>query len=100
MVKVNIQKSTRDDKRLMATFTSPDNKKSITHFGYSSGNKTASTYLEHGDDKKKLAWLKRHSVRGTFNDYKSPSALARWILWNRKTFDESLKDYKNRFNLK
>ena len=62
-MKVSITKSTRDDKRLMATFIDDSGKKSISHFGYFDGNKTGSTYLEHGDDKKKLAWLKRHSVR-------------------------------------
>jgi len=26
--------------------------------------------------------------------------LARWILWNKPTIKESIKDYKKRFNLK
>ena len=99
-MKVDIKKSTRDDKRLMATFTSPDNKKSITHFGYAEGNKTGSTFIDHKNEDKKKAWLARHKVRGDFNNYKSASSLAKNILWNKPTLTASINDYKKKFNLK
>ena len=53
----------------------------------------------HKDDKVKRAWIARHQVRGTFNDPTSPSGLARWILWNKKTMTSSFKDYLKKFNL-
>ena len=37
MVKVDIKKSTRDDKRYMAIFTGSNGNKSTTHFGYADG---------------------------------------------------------------
>ena len=49
---MKIQKSTRKGKRLMATFK---NSKTV-HFGSATG----STYIDHGDDKKKNAYLARH----------------------------------------
>ena len=100
MVKVDIKKSTRDDKRYMATFYNTDGSKSTTHFGYADKNKTGSTFIDHKNKDKKEAWLARHKVRGDFNNYKSASSLAKNILWNKSTLTASINDYKNRFNLK
>ena len=95
MVKVDIKKSTNADKKLMAIFTDKDGSKKITHFGA----KNASTYIDHKDEKIKNAWVARHRVRGTFNDYKSASSLAYNILWRFKSFNEAVKEYKKKFNL-
>lgn len=99
-MKVDIKKSTRDNKRYMAVFTDSSGKKSTTHFGYADGNKTGSTYIDHGSIDKKNAWIARHKVRGNFADYKSPSALSRFLLWNKPTLTASINDYKSRFKLK
>lgn len=99
-MKVDIKKSTRDDKRYQATFTDDSGKKSTTHFGYAKGNKTGSTYIDHKNKDKKEAWLARHKVRGDFNNYKSASSLAKNILWNKTTLTASINDYKKKFNLK
>ena len=96
MVSVIITPSNQETKRYKAVFTNDDGKKILTkHFGYKGG----STYIDHKDDVKKDAWVARHSVRGNFEDYKSASALARWILWNKTSFNESVRSYKNKFNL-
>jgi len=94
-MKVSITPSDRDDKRYKAVFTDKDDGKKTVHFGY----KTGSTYIDHKDDKIKEAWVARHKVRGTFNDYKSASSLAYHILWKYKSFNEAVKQYKNKFNL-
>lgn len=94
-MKVSITPSDRAEKRYKAVFTDTDNSKKTVHFGYKNG----STYIDHKKKDKKEAWVKRHSVRGTFNDYKSASSLAYHILWNKPTLQESIKDYKNKFNL-
>ena len=95
MVSVKITPSDQGTKRYKAVFYESGKKILTKHFGYKGG----STYIDHKDDVKKDAWVARHSVRGNFEDYKSASALARWILWNKTSFNESVRSYKNKFNL-
>jgi hypothetical protein len=93
-MKVQFVKSDRKDKRLQAIFTLEDKSQRRVHFGLKNG----STYLDHGDDNKKRAWIARHEVRGTFFDPMTPSSLSRWILWNKTNITDSIKDYKNKFH--
>ena len=44
-MRVDIKKSSRDDKRYMATFTDDNGNKKTTHFGYKDNNKTGSCLL-------------------------------------------------------
>jgi len=94
-MKVVISKSDRPEKRLKAVFTDDSKKKKTVHFGLKGG----STYIDHGDDKKKDAYIARHRVNENFNDPMTAGALARWILWNKKTLSASIADFKKRFNL-
>jgi hypothetical protein len=34
-----------------------------------------------------------------WNKPTTPGALSRWVLWNKPSFKESVKDYKKKFNL-
>ena len=88
---LEVKKSTRKDKKYMAVFDDG----TTTHFGF----KGSSTYIDHNDDKKKDAYIARHKVNENWNDPKTAGALARYILWNKKTLKESIADYKKRFNL-
>ena len=92
---LKIIKSENKDKRLHAIFTLENGKRRSIHFGLKNG----STYLDHNDDNKKKAWIARHQVRGTFDDPMTPSSLSRWILWNKSTFTDSIKDFKKRFDV-
>ena len=98
-MKVDIKKSSRDDKRYMAIFTDSSGNKSTTHFGYADKNKTGDTFIDHNDDNKKKAWIARHKVRGNFTDYKSASSLAKHILWEEKKVTDAIRKYKQKFNL-
>ena len=58
-------------------------------------------FIDHKDDKKKKAYLARHSRNDEdWNDYMSAGSLARYILWNKTTLAASIADYKNKFKLK
>jgi len=94
-MKVVISKSDRPEKRLKAVFTDDSKKVKTIHFGFKGG----STYIDHGNDKKKDAYIARHRVNENFNDPMTAGALARWILWNKKTLSASIADFKKRFNL-
>lgn len=94
---VNIGKSTRAGKKMMAIFYDMNKKKiKTTHFG----QENASDYTIHGDIARKMNYIKRHEAREDWNDYMSSGSLARWILWNKPSLTESIKDYMNRFKLK
>ena len=103
-MEVIIKLSDRPDKRYTAVFYDKEKKIKTSHFGYAITDdrgikKYGSTYIDHKNDTLKEAWIKRHQVNGTFEDFMSPSSLAYYILWNKKTFRESLADYKRRFKL-
>lgn len=95
MCRVDIKKSTRKEKKLMAIFTDCKSfDKKITHFGASG----YSDYTIHRDVSRKLRYIKRHKKNENWNDPYSAGALALWILWNKPTLNASILDYKRKFN--
>ena len=96
--KVIIDKSDRD-KKFKALFTNKEGKKKTIHFGA----KGMSDYTIHKDEKRKDRYLARHNPKVTKEDSSKPDSagsLSRWILWNKTSYNASLKDYKQRFKLK
>ena len=98
-MKVVISDSPKKDKKLVAVFTDTQKgkttKKTI-HFG-SAG---MSDYTINKDPKRKERYLKRHMKRENWNNPQSAGALSRWILWNKPSLNDSIKDFKKRFKLK
>ena len=87
-----IKPSSKKDKRYDAVF----------HDGtkVSFGAKESKTYVDSASNKIKQAWLARHSVRGTFNNPRTASALSKHILWGKtKSVSKNLKTFKKKFNL-
>ena len=70
----------------------PNDKK--IHFG----SKNMSDYTIHNDDKRKAAYIARHKKREKWGEI-NPGALSKWILWNKPTIQESIKDFEKRFNI-
>ena len=96
-MKMVIKKSTNAKKKYMAIFTDEKGKKvKTTHFGAAG----MSDYTKHKDKKRKQRYLTRHRKRENWSNYMSAGALSRYILWGETSFRESIKKYKNRFNLK
>lgn len=96
--KVVIVKSDRD-KKFKAVFTNKEGKKKTIHFGA----KGMSDFTIHKDEKRKSRYLARHNPKVTKENWSvadTPASLSRWILWNKKSYNDSLKDYKKRFKLK
>mgnify|MGYP003113442363 CR=1 FL=1 len=98
-MKVIITKSDRDKKYKAVFYDDKGKKVKTTHFGA----KGMSDYTIHKDDKRKQRYLARHNDKKTKEDWSkfmTAGSLSRYILWNKKTYEESLKDYKKRFKLK
>lgn len=92
---ITIKTSHKKDKKLDAVFEK-DGKEKIVSFGAS--GYTDFTKPPH-DEKRKELYIKRHQKRENFNDPLSKGALSRYVLWNKPSVQESIKDYKKRFNL-
>ena len=99
---ISIKPSDKPDKKYVAIFCMCngqskccDKERKKTHFGA----KGSSTFIDHNDEKKKDAYIARHKVNENWNDPTTAGALARFILWNKKTLTASIADFKQRFNL-
>ena len=94
-MRVEIKPSSSKGKKYMAIFYDKDKKVKTTHFG-SAG---MSDFTKHGDEERKKRYLDRHRKNENWNDKFSAGALAKFILWNKKTLSASIADYKKRFGL-
>jgi len=93
-MKVSITKSTKKGKKLTAVFQG-ENKKKTIHFGAEG----MSDFTINKDKARKERYLKRHKKRENWEDPMTAGSLSRYILWNKTSLKESIKDYKKRFNL-
>ena len=64
------------------------------------GSRGSSTYLDHGDEKKRDAYIARHQVRENFNEPLTAGALSFHLLWGKTTsLRENIALFKKKFNL-
>jgi hypothetical protein len=56
-------------------------------------------YTTHRDDLRKGRYLARHEGAEDWTDPRTPGFWARWVLWNKPTIAESVRDTVRRFNL-
>jgi len=103
MTSVEIKKSDRDGKKLMAIFTEEDGMTTKTvHFGMTGYEDYISYYKQSPQlaRQKKYAYLARHQLNSeNWNDYETAGSLARYILWNRSTLETSINDFRRKFKL-
>ena len=87
---VIIQKSTNKNKKFMANVNGK-----LIHFGAAGYE----DYLQHNNEMRRERYIKRHEKRENWNDPTTAGFYARWVLWNKETIDESMRDINKRFNL-
>jgi hypothetical protein len=85
-------KSKRKDKKYVMIFKNPD--KTI-HFGAEGYE----DYTIHKNYNRKINYINRHKKNEDWNDPLTAGALSRWILWNKTSLENSLKDYIKRFKI-
>ena len=93
-MEAKLDKSTRKNKKLMVKI---DGK--TIHFG----SKNSETFLNHKDKEKKENYISRHSkLNEDWNKsgIKTAGFWSKWLLWNKKTLKDSIKDIEKRFNVK
>ena len=69
-----------------------DGRKSI-HFG----SKSYEDFTIHKDPERKQRYIDRHSKNEDWNNALTAGFYSRWILWNRPTITESIRDTNRRF---
>ena len=87
----HIMKSSRKNKKYMAMFK--DGK--VVHFG----DTRYEDFTVHKDEERKRLYLLRHKKNEDWNNPYSAGSLSRYILWNKPTINDSVEDFKKRFNL-
>ena len=91
---VKIMRSPNKDKKYRAVFSRNGKIKNVDF-----GAAGMSDFTKHKDTERKQRYINRHKSRENFNDPTSRGALSRWVLWNKPSFSESVKDYKRKFKL-
>ena len=66
------------------------------------GARGMSDYTINKDPQRKRLYIKRHKTRENWSKsgIKTAGFWSRWLLWNKPTIDESIKDIEKRFNVK
>ena len=110
IVSVDIEPSTRKDKKLMAIFKNKDKKKiKVIHFGARGyrdytliTNKNSPYYIEDEDKQKKVRtlYINRHKKRENWDAPDNSGSLSRWVLWEKPNLQNSIDFYKKKFKLK
>jgi len=92
---MNIKISHLPEKKFDAVFTKDDGKQKVVPFGA----KGYSDFTKNHDEARKERYIERHEKRENFNDPMTAGALSRFLLWNKPTLQQSIKDFKNRFHI-
>ena len=88
---IKLKKSSRKDKKYMAIFE--DGKK--VHFGA----KGYSDFTKHKDPERKERYIARHRINEDWEDIKTQGTWSRWILWNKPTLVDSIRDMEDKFGV-
>lgn len=63
------------------------------------GQRGASDYTIHHDEKRKQNYINRHKKNEDWSNPYSAGALSRYLLWTYKDLDTAIKEYNKRFFL-
>lgn len=86
-----LSQSPRLDKKYMVI--TPDGK--TIHFGA----RGYSDYTIHKDKIRRERYILRHVKNENWNNYNTPGFWARYLLWNKPTISQSIRDMENRFGI-
>jgi len=97
MPKIEIRKSTREGKKLMAILTYDDGRTKAVHFG----SEGMDDYTITKDKEQRSRYLLRHRKNENWNVPDTAGSLSKHILWGETTSrKENIRLFKKKFNLK
>ena len=92
---LSVVKSQRPGKKYDAVFESDTGRTKRVSFGAAGMD----DYTKTGDEERKRLYLIRHKTNENWDKPDTPGALSRWLLWNKPTLEESIKDFRRRFKI-
>jgi len=92
---IGITKSKNKLKKYDAYFVNIDNSDDIIETSF--GQRGADDYTTHKNKDRRNRYISRHWKDLNTNNPKMAGYLSMYILWNKNTLQESLKDYKRRY---
>ena len=98
---LKITKSSRPDKKYQAEFVTSDGRRKTVHFGAAGyGNFIAwSARAKALGRAKRRAYLARHGATENWTRPDTPATLSRYVLWERRSLKNAIREYKRRFRL-
>ncbi len=63
------------------------------------GAKGYSDFTIHKDEQRRINYIKRHEVNENWNDLLKAGTWSRYILWNKPTLNQSIRDMERIFNV-
>lgn len=95
-MRVEIKKSNRAGKKMMAIFYDKDKKIRTIHFG----DTNYQHYTEgHLNEQRRQQYIDRHRKSEDWNNPMTAGTLSLFILWSEKTLGSAITKYKKKFNL-
>jgi len=64
------------------------------------GGKGYEDYTQHGDPKRREAYIKRHQKREDWGDMTTPGFWSRWLLWEEPSLEKAIQTIKRKFKIK
>ena len=99
MIKAYLQVDKKTDKKYKVVIcnTKKDTKKTIRF-----GAEGYSDYTKHKDKKRKDSYISRHKKNENWkkSGVETAGFWSRWLLWNKPTIKESIKDISDKFDIK
>ncbi len=93
-MKVDIKKSTRGGKKMMAIFYEGDKKVKTIHFGDTNYQHYTGGHL---DEDRRQRYISRHRSSEDWNNPMTAGTLSLWILWKEKNVTTAIEKYKKKF---
>jgi hypothetical protein len=71
----------------------------IGHKKINFGDDRYEDYTQHGDPKRKALYIQRHKKNEDWNNPLTAGWWSRYLLWEKPTLTEAIKDIKKRFGI-
>ena len=89
-MKVYLSKPTRKFKKFSVL---------VGHKRINFGDDRYEDYTQHGDPKRKALYIQRHKKNEDWNNPLTAGWWSRYLLWEKPTITEAIKDIKKRFGI-
>lgn len=64
------------------------------------GSKPYQDYTQHKNPERRKAYIQRHSKREDWNNPLTNGFWSRWLLWEKPSIEEAIKNIETKFNIK